>query len=441
MASSSKASAPPIALFLAFNLVFCTFVSSQFPFIPFIHPLFGSLKNFVLFRRFIDLMVTFAKLSDMQTAPWPSVSRLNKDDVSDELNTLAMGPLKIAKRNTEAAPLNYDRWDLMPQSFKDKQYSLLKVIKILCLVLFEPFNVNLALFSLEKYFELPEVLGPWINASIGRNWRDYKGELKAKYYDEMLPIAENIANLPPDVPIHQWIHLVNYFESAKAKKFAELGRQGRKCQKAPHTIGSKSFARKKYEMVQENEKPIGAVAFYFATHQHKNGNLVDDEASSVMEKAMKELTDMNVSIDSTSENDISLQQVAMSRVRGKEHSGRVRGLGLGPTPTQVFGSSRFSANPFGQPSQEVTRLKNKVVDLESEVAQIPELKSQVATITLLEARIDSMMMIIQKHLPYIDILMQPQVGNNTNENVTNPSMPSQTSTHHQGETCKRARKF
>ncbi|OMP08332.1 Transposase, Ptta/En/Spm, plant [Corchorus olitorius] len=267
-------------------------------------------------------------------------------------------------RNTEAAPLNYDRWDLMPQSFKDKQYSLLKVIKILYLVLFEPFNVNLALFSLEKYFELPEVLGPWINASIGRKWRDYKGELKAKYYDEMLPIAKNIANLPPDVPIHQWIHLVNYFESAKAK-------------------------------VQENEKPIGVVAFYFATHQHKNGNLVDDEASSVMEKAMKELTDMNVSIDSTSENDISLQQVAMSRVRGKEHSGRVRGLGLGPTPTKVFGSSRFSANPFGQPSQEVTGLKNRVVDLESEVAQIPELKSQVATIPLLEARIDSMMMIIQ----------------------------------------------
>ncbi|OMO79478.1 hypothetical protein COLO4_24420 [Corchorus olitorius] len=104
-------------------------------------------------------------------------------------------------------------------------------------------------------------------------------------------------------------------------------------------------------------------------------------------------------------------------------------------------SSRFFANPFGQPSQEVTRLKNRVVDLESEVAQIPELKSQVATIPLLEARIDSMMMIIQKHLPYIDILMQSQVGNNTNENVTNPSMPSQTSTHHQGETCKRARKF
>ncbi|XVF11968.1 hypothetical protein REPUB_Repub08aG0074300 [Reevesia pubescens] len=290
----------------------------------------------------------------------------------------------VVTRSSEVAPLNYDHWDQMPSSFKDKQLTLLK-----------------------KYFEFSDMLRPWINASIGRKWRDYKGELKAKYYDQTLSIEANIANLPPDVPVHQWIHLVNYFESPIAKKLAKLGAQGRKCQKALHTSGSKSFARKKHQMEHETRRTIGAVEFYVATHQHKDGRFVDDEARTIADKARRELSDLHVDIESSSEDSIRSQQEVMSRVRGKEHCGRVRGLGLGPTPTQVFGSSRFSANMFTQSSQEFDRMKTRIVELEA----------QVATIPLLEARMDSLMAIIRENFPNINAPSQPQ--NNTNENVTN----------------------
>ncbi|XVF26289.1 hypothetical protein REPUB_Repub14bG0003300 [Reevesia pubescens] len=230
----------------------------------------------------------------------------------------------------------------------------------------------------------------------------------------MLSIEANIANLPPDVSVHQWIHLVNYFESPIAKKLAKLGAQGRKCQKALHTSGSKSFARKKHQMEHETRRTVGAVEFYVATHQHKDGRFVDDEARTIAEKARSELSDLHVDIESSSEDSIRSQQEVMSRVRGKEHCGRVRGLGLGPTPTQVFGSSRFSTNMFTQSSQEFYRMKTRIVELESQVATIPQLEAQVATIPQLEARMDSLMAIIKENFPNINIPLQSQVKSSQN---------------------------
>ncbi|XVF27829.1 hypothetical protein REPUB_Repub14bG0142900 [Reevesia pubescens] len=124
-------------------------------------------------------------------------------------------------------------------------------------------------------------------------------------------------------------------------------------------------------------------------------------------------------IKSSSDDSIRSQQEVMSRVRGKEHCGRVRGLELGPTPTQVFGSSRFSANMFTQSFQEFDKMKTKIVELEAQVATIPQL----------EARMDSLMAIIKENFSNINIPLQSQVHSNTNENIASLSMPSRTSTH------------
>ncbi|GKV19235.1 hypothetical protein SLEP1_g29522 [Rubroshorea leprosula] len=61
---------------------------------------------------------------------------------------------------------------------------------------------------------------------------------------------------------------------------------------------------------------------------------------------------------------ISLQQAVRSEVRGKEAYGRVRGLGLGPTPTKVFGAHTFAST--AAQNQEVIELKGQVMSLNLE---------------------------------------------------------------------------
>lgn len=61
---------------------------------------------------------------------------------------------------------------------------------------------------------------------------------------------------------------------------------------------------------------------------------------------------------------------SLGQVFGKEHSGRVRGVGDGLCPSQVFGStkSRFNASSSFNPAEQnrVTQLENQVQDLRNE---------------------------------------------------------------------------
>ncbi|KAF8407330.1 hypothetical protein HHK36_006457 [Tetracentron sinense] len=72
------------------------------------------------------------------------------------------------------------------------------------------------------------------------------------------------------------------------------------------------------------------VDLFFLTHTQKNGRAVDERSEEIMSK-FRELSNSNQD-GSSSISDI------YTHVMGPERHGRVRGYGLGQTPTSVFGS-------------------------------------------------------------------------------------------------------
>ncbi|PNX91732.1 hypothetical protein L195_g047866, partial [Trifolium pratense] len=72
---------------------------------------------------------------------------------------------------------------------------------------------------------------------------------------------------------------------------------------------------------------------YEVSHKKRNGAYVNDEARKKNEELQKEIRASN-----------SVNQ-SFVKVFGKEHNGYVRGVGLGVTPSQIFGhSSRHSTS-------------------------------------------------------------------------------------------------
>jgi len=63
---------------------------------------------------------------------------------------------------------------------------------------------------------------------------------------------------------------------------------------------------------------------------------------------------------------------SLAQVLGPEHSGRVRGLGFGPTPSHVFGLSTTSST-----SRNSTNDSNKITQLESQLKAETELRKKM----------------------------------------------------------------
>lgn len=247
----------------------------------------------------------------------------------------------VVARNPHLCPLGYPNWSKVPTENKMAAFSTIK-----------------------EHFIYPDDLKKWVNKSVCKKWRDYKSYLKGKFYLPDKSEAENTRDVPPRVMAQDWQYLVNYWKSEKGKKKAETNKRSRALQKMTHTTGSKSFARVRDELEEENGgEMVGEVDFYESTHLTKNGTFIDDEAANTLKKAKEMLAERA----STASDPLNVQMEVMAEVRGTVY-GHVRGLGLGPTPMQVFGS-RPSSSCFAR-NDEVAELK----------AQVHELKELVATL-------------------------------------------------------------
>ncbi|MED6179426.1 hypothetical protein PIB30_000538 [Stylosanthes scabra] len=98
-------------------------------------------------------------------------------------------------------------------------------------------------------------------------------------------------------------------------------------------------------------------------HKRSDGSFIHDDAQAI--EAIAEIESSGASTKELSQND-SLEQVL-----GKEHSGRVRGLCSGPSPTQLFGQTSQPSNHGVQ----IHEYQKEIVALKVEVAETTE-KSQ-----------------------------------------------------------------
>ncbi|RYQ94533.1 hypothetical protein Ahy_B08g089466 [Arachis hypogaea] len=189
---------------------------------------------------------------------------------------------------------------------------------------------------------------------LGRTWKETRNRLYHQCYDPQLSLEENIENRPDGITADYWRWFLDYRNSEETQLYI-------------HTGGSKSLARLgEEENVFELSLPllihfviiigtfgmtrrsISRGELYLLTHKRANGSYVHDAARAIGD--------------------------SLAQALGKEHPGRVRGMGLGPTSNQVFGmNSHQPSNGFEreetqrvllelQPELAAEKLKRKAVN-------------------------------------------------------------------------------
>nr|CAD1823252.1 unnamed protein product [Ananas comosus var. bracteatus] len=224
------------------------------------------------------------------------------------------GWLGIIARRPNLCPIHYPSWKVMPLMFKTKLLLLTRSKFLL------PSNGNI-----EK----------WVLKSLSRKWKDFKCELKGKYMIDNYTEQEVASNVPSGFTSQQWIDLVRYWFSEKSKSYSQIGKVARAKHITPHTTGSMSFARKR--------------DLFDGTYDGSSQEVLDN-ITKLIEKEAK------------TENE------AFTEVIGKDRYGRVKGYGIGVTPTQLFGvhaQIKNMENGGVDPSEDMRKLQAQIQDMQS----------------------------------------------------------------------------
>ncbi|KAJ1422936.1 putative transposase, Ptta/En/Spm, plant [Sesbania bispinosa] len=230
-------------------------------------------------------------------------------------------------------------------------------------------------------------MGPhkkYIIANIGKKWKDNRVRLFAENYDGSLGWEENLELRPDGISREQWASFLKYRLSDKTREICEKNIANRLKQSIPHTLGSKTIARKKHGLEIQTGRSYSRGEMYSIAHKKKDGTFVNDEAK---QKCMSKL------------NKCLLKRVLILMFLGKSTQDVCEAWGLVFCPSQVlgpayhFGNSTMSSSS-GDSSSEVAKLKTeleasnaRVEALEQEVAKFRALEQEVAKVRTLEQEV------------------------------------------------------
>ncbi|KAB1223173.1 hypothetical protein CJ030_MR2G006078 [Morella rubra] len=217
-------------------------------------------------------------------------------------------------------PLDAADWRKVPLSIKEDCWSLMT-----------------------KRFTIPEpplgdIVKSWFLKDLGEKWRNYKCSLKQKFFDEAFTPQYVKNNAPTDVNLEQFCKLVDFWFSDAGRHRSHAGKQNRSLQTTVHTAGSKSFARYAHELEKEKQVPINRADLYKAVHMRSDGSPINPDVAEKIRR-MEEIG-LNDSGSSQTSNEFRVDgsigwspSDRYAQVIGPERHGRIRGVGLGPTPS------------------------------------------------------------------------------------------------------------
>ncbi|XP_060186727.1 uncharacterized protein LOC132616141 isoform X3 [Lycium barbarum] len=150
----------------------------------------------------------------------------------------------------------------------------------------------------------------------------------------------------------------------QVQKMYKQNAENRRKQTYTHTNGSKSLPRRKAEEEHKRGRPMSRGELWPLTHKRKDSTYMNEAA-----KLIGEQTERIESQDGVSKKISEFDSLA--QVLGKEHAGRVRGVGYGPTPTQVFGQTAYQfkgvSSTQANRDHEMEEMKLKMQELQSVV--------------------------------------------------------------------------
>uniref|UniRef100_A0A3Q7G619 Reverse transcriptase Ty1/copia-type domain-containing protein n=1 Tax=Solanum lycopersicum TaxID=4081 RepID=A0A3Q7G619_SOLLC len=210
---------------------------------------------------------------------WDRVSGRNQS-IGKEGRKLASF-LGIIARNPDLTPLNANDWRVFDEEEK----------KVL---------VEFKKISIPTHGE------EFVEKSIGKKWRDYKRDLKAMYVTNYKTKDALMKNRPSHIPRDQWSCLISYWLSEKTKAIDGID-------------------------------PTLAKVYVLTLTKRKVDRPLDEESSNVVNMMKEKLVNGETS-EEQSHGNVAWEGDVYSQVLGNEKSGYVRGLGLGPTPSLLWGN-------------------------------------------------------------------------------------------------------
>ncbi|XP_022001786.1 uncharacterized protein LOC110899219 [Helianthus annuus] len=185
-------------------------------------------------------------------------------------------------RMADHVSIEYSDWRKVPIQKKEDMYSLVKSKFVI-----HPNETN--------------EIKNWILTSIGRKWKEWKGSLKACAYDPSRSVDKIVAQQVKNddrVNPTQFKELVTRWFTSEYQSTCGVKRLSRSKMKEPHVSGTKSFARLAHEMAAENNgiHPTRG-EMYIKTRTRKDGSIVDDNATQVVDSLKKITNDSTITPD------------------------------------------------------------------------------------------------------------------------------------------------
>ncbi|KAK9756810.1 hypothetical protein RND81_01G122300 [Saponaria officinalis] len=245
-------------------------------------------------------------------------------------------------RNPELAPQGYTDWRLVPKEYKVRCINEIKL-----------------------RFSFPRCGEDHIQKALGRTVKDFRGELKATYYEPNKHNRTSLVNAkPPRVPRDQCLKLLSNWDHDKTKRRATINRNNQKNQNMPHCAGRQSIAQLRAKKTIDGVEPSRAQIF-IETHKDRktrDKKSIDEESAKAVEKMKEKLEELPNGIEQMN-GKIAWKGDIFDQVIGKEERrGRVRGVGGGVCASKLWGDFSGQQQSSEQRGEDSSNLVEKLLN-------------------------------------------------------------------------------
>ncbi|XP_075651369.1 uncharacterized protein LOC142621882 [Castanea sativa] len=315
-------------------------------------------------------------------------------------------------RKPHTCPIRYLNWKDMPEELKEECWRVVE----------RKYNVpvNPIAYAALKTFTLQKT---------GKAWRDHKSRMKKQHY---IPHSRNktrVKNNPPKRCIPQdWDILVDHWYTDDAVIESEKNKDRRSKQDELHIVGSCSYAVHAAKKAKTDGQPVECAVLYQILHTRKDGTAVNPVVKAKMDK-MKELLEMSSNQLQSSDTSGSIAwspDDVFAKVMGKEHKGRIRGVGFGPSPSGRSSKSALTdieIHSSQARDNEVAQLKASLATMEEKLAGFDEMKQRLSQFEEMEQRMARMLQQMQQ--------ISPQCNQDVPSAEHSPTLPKSSAASYQ----------
>ncbi|MQL93635.1 hypothetical protein Taro_026281 [Colocasia esculenta] len=208
-------------------------------------------------------------------------------------------------------PIDCISWRVMPSSNKDNVWDYI-----------------------QRKFDVPIILRDFVMKDLDQKWRSWKFDLRTMFFTPYQKAQQHFACSDRRVVEDQWKKLVQIWYSEEFKKRSETNKQNKSKHTFFYCAGSKSFADIYHDEFLKTGAILDRGDLFIRTRMKKAGGPVNDESAAMIDK----IRDIKLTQQSTTSSSIASVGDTYEQVMGRDRTGRIRGIGTGPTPKSLWGS-------------------------------------------------------------------------------------------------------